>query len=257
MPNSATELKITKQSTSTFAQNGEGPVAAQQAAVVFFHTSPVHIDTFNRLRDRLAPGLEISHVVREDLLVAAQKVGGINEAIEFRVTDELLRLSRSGARLVVCTCSSLGGVVEAFDAPGMRTMRIDRPMADEAVATGGPVALVAAFEPTIAVTRDLILNSAEAAGVTLDVATYLIPDCWDTFLRGNVDAYYEQIATYLSELKATSGVIVLAQASMVPAASLAEGIAVPILSSVESGFQAAIDLLQHLDVPPGHSSCSS
>lgn len=257
MPNSSTELKMTTQTAATSARMSEGDGPARQAAVVFFHTSPVHIDTFNRLRDRLAPGLEISHVVREDLLVAAQKVGGINEAIEFRVTDELLRLSRSGTRLVVCTCSSLGGVVESFDAPGMHTMRIDRPMADEAVATGGPVALVAAFEPTIAVTRDLILNSAEAAGVALDVTTYLIPDCWDIFLSGDVEAYYEQIATYLSDLNATSGVIVLAQASMVPAVPLAKGISVPILSSVESGFQAALDLLQHLDIPPGHSSCSS
>ena len=257
MPNSATELQMTKQSTSPFAQNGEGTIAVQQAAVVFFHTSPVHIDTFNHLRDRLAPGLEISHIVREDFLVAAQKVGGINEAIEFRVTDELLRLSRSGVRLVVCTCSSLGGVVESFDAPGMHTMRIDRPMADEAVATGGPVALVAAFEPTIAVTRDLILDSAETAGVTLDVTTYLIPDCWDAFLSGDPETYYEQIAAYLSEQNATSGVIVLAQASMVPAVPLAEGVSVPILSSVESGFQAAVDLFQQLDAPPGHSSCSS
>lgn len=253
MPNSATELEMTTQAASASKQKEE----SAQAAVVFFHTSAVHIDTFNHLRDMLAPGLEISHVVREDLLVAAQKVGGISEAIEFRVSDELLRLSRSGARLVVCTCSSLGGVVEAFDAPGMATMRIDRPMADEAVATGGPVALVAAFEPTIAVTRDLILNSAEAVGVPLDVTTYLVPDCWDAFLSGDIDAYYAQIAAYLSALNATSGVIVLAQASMVPAVPFAQGVSVPILSSVESGFQAAVDLLQHLDVSPGHSSCSS
>lgn len=255
MPNSATELQMTSQTHS--GQQGEEGYVAQQAGVVFFHTSPVHIDTFNRLRDTLAPGLEIAHVVREDLLVAAEKVGGINEAIEFRVTDELLRLSRSGARLVVCTCSSLGGVVEAFDAPNMRTMRIDRPMADEAVATGGPVALVAAFEPTIAVTRDLILSSAEAEGVTLDLTSYLIPDCWDAFLRGDSGVYYEKIGAYLSTLNATSGVIVLAQASMVPAVNLGGPLSVPILSSVETGFLAAVDILQQLDTPPGHSACSS
>ena len=88
MPNSATELQMTSQTHS--GQQGEEGYVAQQADVVFFHTSPVHIDTFNRLRDTLAPGLEIAHVVREDLLVAAEKVGGINEAIEFRVTDESL-----------------------------------------------------------------------------------------------------------------------------------------------------------------------
>lgn len=257
MPNSAIELLMTTQSASNSLQNGADVKAACQAAVVFFHTSPVHIDTFNRLRDRFAPGVEIAHVVREDFLVAAEKAGGITEAIEFRVSDELLRLSRSGVRLEVCTCSSLGGVVEAFDAPGMHTMRIDRPMADEAVATGGPVALVAAFEPTIAVTRDLILNSADAAGVALDVTPYLIPGCWEAFLKGDVQAYYEQIAAFLSELGATSGVIVLAQASMVPAVPLAQGLSVPVLSSVESGFQAAIEVLQQLDDAPGQASCSS
>lgn len=257
MPNSLTELKMTTQSAVTSNQSGAVEASARQAAVVFFHTSPVHIETFNHLRDRLAPGLDIAHMVREDLLVAAQKVGGINEAIEFRVTDELLRLSRAGVRLVVCTCSSLGGVVEAFDAPGMKTMRIDRPMADEAVATGGPVALVAAFKPSIAVTRDLILNSAEAVGAKIEVTSYLVPDCWDAFLRGDDEAYYKQIGAYLSALDASAGVIVLAQASMVPAVDLAGVLSVPVLSSVETGFLATVDMLQQLDIPPGHSSCSS
>ena len=43
--------------------------------ISFFHTSAVHIDTFNALRDRLAPEVDVSHTVREDLLVDVERAG--------------------------------------------------------------------------------------------------------------------------------------------------------------------------------------
>ena len=44
--------------------------------VTFLHTSPLHINTFENLRDRLAPGLKLRHVVREDLLKQAGRRAG-------------------------------------------------------------------------------------------------------------------------------------------------------------------------------------
>ena len=51
------------------------------AAIAFLHTAAVHIDTFDALRDQLAPGLALTHAVREDLLCATEKAGGLTAAV--------------------------------------------------------------------------------------------------------------------------------------------------------------------------------
>ena len=44
-------------------------------ALTLLHTAQVHVDTFNALRDRIAPGVSLDHLVYPELLAAAQKDG--------------------------------------------------------------------------------------------------------------------------------------------------------------------------------------
>ncbi|MAU59937.1 hypothetical protein [Parvibaculum sp.] len=214
--------------------------APHGAAIAFLHTAALHIETFERLAREMAPGLRLTHVVREDLLAATEKAGGITTAISLKTQEALLALAEGGARVVVCTCSTLGA--EAEQAAGeaeIPVMRIDRPMADRAVREGTRIGICAALAPTLAPTHALIESSAARAGRDVEIREFLFDDVWPAFRQGRLGDYHEGIAARLGEAAREVDLLVLAQASMAPAARLAGALAAPVLSSPRIGFMEA------------------
>jgi len=214
--------------------------ARHGAAIAFLHTAALHIDTFERLRDEIAPGLRLAHVVREDLLAATEKAGGLTAAVSLRTQEALLALAEGGARVVVCTCSTLGAEAEkAAGEAEIPVMRIDRPMADRAVRQARVIGVCAALAPTLQPTRALIENSAARAGRNVRVREFLFDDVWPAFREGRLDDYHAGIAARLGQAAREVDLLVLAQASMAPAARLAGELSVPVLSSPRIGFTEA------------------
>lgn len=213
------------------------------AAIAFLHTTAVHIETFNALGRELAPELTLTHAVREDLLSAAEKAGLVTPALDLKTQEALFSLADDGARVVVCTCSTLGASAEAaaeeIDLP---ILRIDRAMADLAVTMGRRVGVCACIPATVPNTQTLIRSSAARAGRDVEVSAFVFDDVWTLFREGRLADYYEGIAARLTEAARDVDVLVLAQASMAPAAALCGGLHVPVLSSPRIGFEAAVKL---------------
>jgi len=207
---------------------------------VFLHTSPAHISTFNRLRDELAPGMPIGHIVREDLLCAVQKAGAVSIAVELKLEEALNEAVRAGATRIVCTCSTLGGIAERADVPGAHVMRIDRPMGAQAAWIGGRIAVCAALPETIGPTLSLVEEEISKTGRLTTVQARVFDGVWEDFREGRLRDYHEGIAARLRDVAMTADVVVLAQASMAPAAEICGDIGVPVLSSPVTGFKAAI-----------------
>jgi aspartate/glutamate racemase len=210
------------------------------APIAFLHTAAIHIETFDDLAREIAPGVKLRHVVREDLLAATERAGGVTPAVSLRTQEALLALAEGGARVVVCTCSTLGD--EAEQAAGeaeIPIMRIDRPMADIAVRSARRIGICAALAPTMTPTRRLIESSAVRAGRDVEVQEHLFDDVWAAFRAGRLGDYYEGIAAQLRAVAQKSDMLVLAQASMAPAIALAGELPVPVLSSPRIGFEAA------------------
>lgn len=209
--------------------------------IAFLHTAAVHIDTFNALGAALAPELVLTHAVRDDLLSAAEKAGFVTPAIDLMTQEVLMALSDSGARVVVCTCSTLGASAEALggetDTP---MLRIDRAMADIAVQTGRRIGVAACVPTTVPNTQTLIRSSAARAGREIAMKTFVFDDVWNLFREGRLSDYYAGIAARLAEAARNVDVLVLAQASMAPAALLCGDLDVPVLSSPRVGFEAAM-----------------
>lgn len=210
--------------------------------VAFVHTSPVHVETFEELINAIQPGLKLDHFVEEELLADAQKMGADHPAIVTRVQQAMAKAASTGACIVVCTCSTIGGAAERTPANGLfLPIRIDRAMADEAVRSGPKILLVAALESTLGPTKKLLEESAIALGAGIEVENFLVEGAWAYFLRGDRTAYIE---TVLAAIRATAthtaDVIVLAQASMAPAAQLLNGLGIPILSSPDLGVRRVV-----------------
>lgn len=206
--------------------------------LALLHTSPVHVPVFDALCDEAHPGLELRHFVDEELLHRARREGPA--AVTDGVRAVLRRAVAEGARAVLCTCSTLGGVVEAeagAAGPGVPVLRVDRPMASAAVAAGPRVVVLAALESTLAPTVALLAEEARRVRRPVTVRSVLLDAAWQRFEAGDTEGYAREVAVEADRV-ADADAIVLAQASTAPAHRLTTT-PLPVLSSPAPGLSAA------------------
>jgi hypothetical protein len=214
-------------------------------SIAFLHTAAVHVPTFDGLMRELAPGHPASHVVDESLLADARRLGIDDSGVVSRVNEAMARAATPGTHVVVCTCSTVGGIAERSQTQGQFiAMRIDRAMANEAVRLGPSVLVVAALESTLSPTQDLVHDSSRRIGKAVRVSTLAVPEAWQHFTQGDVSGYLATIAARARAAARGMDVVVLAQASMAGAAELLADLNMPVLSSPRLGVQAAIQRVQ-------------
>ncbi|WP_418961565.1 aspartate/glutamate racemase family protein [Streptomyces tritici] len=206
--------------------------------LALLHTSPVHVPVFDGLRDAEHPGLVLRHLVSEELLARAREGGP--EAVAQDVVRLLRGAVAEGARAVLCTCSTIGGVTEAAAGPlGVPVLRVDRPMAARA-AQARRVTVLAAVESTLGPTVELIREEAAgAAGPRIDAR--LVDGAWRRFEAGDREGYLAAVVAAVDAVpEDEADVIVLAQASMADAATRVTT-RLPVLASPRSGLAAAAE----------------
>jgi hypothetical protein len=209
--------------------------------LTFLHTAESNIAAVGKLMAELAPDIPIRHHLAAELLAEAVKAGTVTDAVAAGVRERLADAA-AGAAVVVCTCSTIGAVAEAADgtlpAP---IQRIDRAMAEAAVARGRRVLVAACVASTVGPTSDLIAKAAREAGRPVDLRVVLIAEAWPKFQSGDVKGYEAAIVERLTQEKGDAEVVVLAQASMAGAAPEAERrLGLPVLTSPRLGVAAAI-----------------
>jgi len=216
-------------------------MSAKRDALAFVHTAQAHVPTFDRLVRDIAPGLRVRHLVREDLLADARVVGVDDEALVSRVHHAMREAGAGGASVVVCTCSTIGGVAESTPAgDAFKALRIDRAMADRAVRAGPRVLIVAAVESTLAPTTALVRSAAKDAGVDVRISELLVGEAWPHFESGDLARYVATLAQAIRANTAAADVVVLAQASMAPVEAALADLGIEVLSSPAPGVRLAV-----------------
>jgi len=106
-------------------------------------------------------------------------------------------------------------------------------MADQAVATGKKIGVVATLPTTLGPTTDLVKRRAAVAGKTVEVEAVLCEGAFDALMSGDAATHDAAVSKALKELSSRVDVIVLAQASMARVADALspEEKKVPILAS--------------------------
>jgi hypothetical protein len=205
----------------------------------FLHTLAANAESFGALLESLDPGIPARHLVDEAVLVEARSAGAQSEGVRRQVQADVASLVREGARVVVCTCSTIGAAAEATTVPaGTVVMRIDRPMAERAVACGPALLVVASLKSTFDPTVALLVEAA--AGKALEISKLLCHEAWEHYERGDLGRYAQAIARTIGAFRGRVDAIVLAQASMAPAADLLPNLYTPVLSSPRLGLEAAL-----------------
>jgi hypothetical protein len=209
--------------------------------LAFLHTARVHVETFGRIAREVDSAIPVRHEVQEGLLTSVLAAGTITDDIRASIAAAVQALASDGARVIVPTCSTIGGMAETVAvSDGVVVMRIDRPMAEQAVASGRRIVVLAAlastFQPTVALLRQV----ASDAKRSLDFVEVLCEHAWRFFEIGDHSGYALEIAKTIERSARPGDLVLLAQASMAPAVELVPDLGIPVLSSPKLGVQAAM-----------------
>ena len=214
--------------------------------ITFVHTSDRHVETFDRLLADKPDAPAARHIVREDWLQEAMR-NGVHEILRASVLECLSEAAET-SDVVVCTCSTIGTVADDCAEDHANLIRIDRPMAERAVAAGDKVLMVYCLDSTERPTRDLLADVAEKSGRTIAIEALSCPSAWQAFVRGDVEDFGRQIAdtirTALAKGSGDVSSILLAQASMAIAQDYLQDIDIPVLSSPAPALDAAMEVIR-------------
>jgi len=212
--------------------------------IACLHTAESNIAVFEGAAHEL--GLErdtLVHTVREDLLAAAEHVGGADERIVRETREVLLALCHE-ADAVVLTCSTLGSAADGLDGrTAVPVLRADEALAEEAVRRGGKVVVLCAVQTTVAPTTRLFLEAARKTGAEIEVR--VVAHAWNRFRAGDLPGYLVTIAQ-AADVAYDDGasVVALAQASMAAAAGLVKACHKRPLGSPATVLSAAVRSLK-------------
>jgi Asp/Glu/hydantoin racemase len=217
--------------------------------VAFVHTALVLPPTFSALAEELLPGHDVFHVLDESLLGVTRREGRLTPVTERRVLGHVVSAAEAGADAVLVTCSSIGPAVDASRPfVPVPVLRVDEPMADEAVRIGRRIGVLATLPTTLEPTAELVERRAIAAGEDVEVVARVADGAFDALSSGDRERHDELVGGALRELAGDVDVIVLAQATMARVADALpeEDRPVPILSSPRLGVQRLAEVLAEL-----------
>ncbi|HKK86702.1 MAG TPA: hypothetical protein VJ942_14390 [Roseovarius sp.] len=201
--------------------------------LTLIHTAKVHEATFDALRDRLSPGADLVHMTRPDWLTRTR-------AGDDSVSQELAQAIAEAPGITICTCTTLGETAEALGA-----LRIDWPMMQAAAKTDGAIMLAYALDSTYEPSLALLDRALEATGTRHKVHPLPLTQYWPLFEAGETEAFTSVVAGEIRQAAMTLpklSCVVLAQASMAPAAERLVDMRVPVFASPEMALRAALEI---------------
>ncbi|HVU33998.1 MAG TPA: aspartate/glutamate racemase family protein [Opitutaceae bacterium] len=183
--------------------------------LALIHTSATLVPIFAQLCKEKLPGIATFNIVDDSLVRAIGARGSLTADIARRVAAYVESAEAGGADHVLVTCSSIGPAVEA-SAPfsAVPVLRVDQPMADQAVRTGRRIGVIATLPTTLNPTTDLVRRRAKLAGKEVEVTARLCEGAFEALMSGDTATHDRKVADALRHLSTEVDVIVLAQASM-------------------------------------------
>lgn len=179
------------------------------------HTSATLVPVFAQLCQEKLPGVETFNIADDSLVKGIREAGSLTPTIARRVAGYIESAELAGADYILVTCSSIGPAVEAAARQrGVSVLRVDQPMADQAVRTGKRIGVIATLATTLEPTADLIQRRAAIAGKAIELTARLVEGAFEALMAGDGATHDAKVAAALKELSQQVDVIVLAQASM-------------------------------------------
>jgi len=217
--------------------------------LALLHTGIFNAAVFTDLCHQAMPDVEVFNLIDESLIKNTIAANTVTPQTARRLVEYLKSAEEAGADAILVTCSSVGPVVEtAQQFINIPVLRVDVPMAEEAISIGTRVGVVATLPTTLEPTVALLKRQAQMQGNEVEVIATLCEGAFQAVATGDTETHDRLVVAGIRGLMTQVDVIVLAQASMARAADAipeAEK-TVPILSSPASAVNAAQAVMQQL-----------
>ena len=181
----------------------------------FVHTGVPIGMLLKKMMSESMPDIPNFHIVDDSLIQDLLQSGEFTPSILKRLSTHISMAKEAGADIIMVTCSSIApGVDFAKKLVDIPVLKIDEPMAEQAVESADTVGVLATAKTTLVPSVDLINQVADKKGKSVKVKSKLISEAFDFFLQGDMDNHDRLVKTAGVELASQSDVLVLAQASM-------------------------------------------
>ena len=224
------------------------PLGVGRKTLGLVHTSATLVPVFAELCSKYLPNVKTFNIVDDSLIKITIACGELTPATSRRVVNYAGSAQEAGADFILFTCSSIGPAVEAAAMlTKVPVLRVDQPMADQAVQLGKRIGVIATLPTTLEPTSDLVKRRAATAAKQIVLISKLCKGAFEALMSGDAVTHDKIVGDALKELSKEVDVIVLAQASMarvVGTLSDAEK-NVPILASPEIAIQHLATILNH------------
>lgn len=200
--------------------------------IAFVHTVGFLVDRFRALMQEQHPDADAYHVLNEGLLQDLLR-GQDTVRVYRRVVEQVALAADGGAGLVVVTCSSTSPAVDiARQVVPVPVLKIDDPMAAEAVRLGNRIAVLCTNTSTPGPSTALLRAHAAEQGRAVEIEPVVRPDAYQALFAGDRARHDAVVTEAATEAAGRADVLVLAQASLAHLqAPLSQALGKPVLAS--------------------------
>jgi len=201
------------------------------------HTFLNSVEDLKRLFAELLPEVEMINIIDDSLLREVLANGGPTPAVVRRLIDYAVELQDLGCTAILNQCSSVGEASEiAARAVSIPYVKVDEPMAREAVALGTRIGVVGTAYTTLGPSVRLVESVAKSLGKAVKVNPCFAEGAYDALLvEGDRPKHDQLLMATIDKACAENDVVCLAQGSMIGLVEVCKSKRVPVIHSFRSG----------------------
>jgi Asp/Glu/hydantoin racemase len=213
--------------------------------VTILYTSRVTVPGTMELADEILSDYRVVNIIDDSLLEDVLAAGELTRNVTRRVIQYCLAAEDGGADIILSQCSSVGEAIDvARTLVRVPIVKIDEPMAEEAVRLGPRVAVAATLPTTLNPTCRLIERTAGGMSKPVTIRRVLAEGAFDKLRAGDTAAHNRMVMERLEKVRDEADVIVLAQGSMAVLVPDLQDWGKPVLTSPRLGIERIKQVLE-------------
>lgn len=201
--------------------------------VVAIYTGHGVVDALRALIKEYLPDVRLYNIIDDSLIQQVIQDGKVKESVALRLMQHFKMAVDLGADYILNTCSSVGEIASAarniFETP---ILKIDEPMAKQAVQNFQKIAVLATLPTTLMPTINLVKSQAQILGKSVTVIDGLAKGAYEAGKAKNMEKFETLILEAAVRVAEQADCIVLAQGTMARMEEkLKEETGIPVLAS--------------------------
>lgn len=209
------------------------------------HTFLYSVEALKELFAELIPEVEMINIIDDSLLKEVLANGGPTPAVVRRICNYAQELENLGCDVILNQCSSVGEAADiAQKLISIPYIKVDSPMACEAIRLGKKIGMVATAYTTLGPSVRLVETTIKELGSDAVVNECFADGAYDALLNeGNKAKHDEILMATIDKACAENDVVCLAQGSMISLLEKCKDKPVPVIHSFRSGVAQIRDIL--------------